>query len=97
MANERSHMNTQGESRLRQAIAVNGKTKIGSQPRTPPEVWGLVIGIAISLTELRPKRKQCPPQPLMPLRKMQVEHLIRFDFGADHSHELFFLLPSPRA
>src|ERR1700693_2915448 len=32
MANERTHMNTQGGSRLRQATAVKGKTEIGSQP-----------------------------------------------------------------
>src|ERR1700722_93058 len=32
MANERTHMNTQGGTRLRQATAVNGNTAIGSQP-----------------------------------------------------------------
>src|SRR5580704_6926250 len=32
MANERTHMNTQAGSRLRQATAVRGKTEIGSQP-----------------------------------------------------------------
>src|SRR6267154_3971556 len=32
MANERTHMNTQGGSRLRQATAIKGKTEIGSQP-----------------------------------------------------------------
>src|SRR6266545_6798599 len=32
MANERTHMNIQGGSRLRQATAIKGKTEIGSQP-----------------------------------------------------------------
>src|ERR1700688_3290568 len=32
MANERTHMNTQGGSRLRQATAIKDKTEIGSQP-----------------------------------------------------------------
>src|SRR6266404_9708707 len=45
---------------------------------------------------LRPKPQQRLSQPPMPLRQMQVEHFIRFGFGAEDSDEVFFFFLLPR-
>src|ERR1700730_5550729 len=52
---------------------------------------------AVSRPDLRlcPEPQQRLPQPPMLLRKMQVEHFIRFAFGADDSDEVFFLFSCP--
>ena len=42
-------MNTQGDSRSRQATAVRGKTNIGSQPDALLTVWDLVTCIHVDL------------------------------------------------
>jgi hypothetical protein len=48
--------------------------------------------------KLRPEIQKHLSEATMPLRKMQVEHFVRFRFGADNSDEVVFLFtrPSPQ-